>query len=74
MKQNKVPQHDDEIVSKEKSSNDSEILSETKEAPNEPIEKSELESKSVKDVVPEIIKPKTNTEQLVENDTKEKQS
>ena len=69
-----VPQNDDEIVSKEGSSNDSEILSETKEAPNEPIEKSELESNSVKDVVPEIIKPKINAEQLSENDTKEKQT
>jgi hypothetical protein len=69
-----VPQDDDEIVSKEKSSNDSEILSETKEAPNEPIEKSELENKSVKDVVPEIIKPETKTKQLGENDTKEKQT
>ena len=38
------------------------------------IEKSELESNSVKDVVPEIIKPKTNAEQLSENDTKEKQT
>ena len=69
-----VPKNNDEIVSIEKSSNDSEILSETKEAPNEPIEKSELESKSVKDVVPEIIKPETKTKQLDENDTKEKQT
>ena len=70
----KVPQNDDEIVGIEKSSNDPEILFETKEAPNEPIEKSELESKSVEDVVPEIVKSETKSEQLAENDSKQKQT
>ena len=69
-----VTRDDDEIVNKEKSSIDSEILSETKEAPNEQIKKSELESKSVKEVVPEIINPNTKTEQLSENEKKEKET
>ncbi len=69
-----VTRDDDEIVNKEKSSIDSEILSETKEAPNEQIKKSELESKSVKEVVPEIINPNIKTEQLSENETKEKET
>jgi hypothetical protein len=70
----KIPQNDDEIVGKEKSSNDPEISFEKKEAPKESIEKSELESKSVEDIVPEIVKKETKSEQLAENDAKDKQT